>query len=738
MHSFALKKTAFAVLIALGAGVALAADNLTVEKGQTQTDDVEKTYGALTVEGTYINANGNSVTADSVKSSGNFTNNGTFTAGSFEVSGGSFANSGTLNTTTLSLSSDLNESVAGTINATESITLNLNGWPKTLGEKLVLDTPHLFIEDVGTNDWAGVVFSNQGQIDNVDEITVTSHGDKTGLIVDEGASLSFKKINLNHSSDNNQDARVEVYANGSVTIDTLTATGTKGMVQTNAGASATIHNVHVGEGTVFNLQTNGSGTADDKTGSFDISNVYVEKGGNFRISVYGSEPAANVSSSNLNITLASGAIADFGGWKEEGNTDWRPDAISLTADSVTVNVLDTSDLPTLYLSGADGKTNIGSLSVVADKSNNTGNAEADLQKLTDIVKTNVKGGADGSNQSSNVTSETAGIENITLTQEANDIFDGATATVNETGDGVVNIQSTGNDNIDGIVGTASTGFLLWRDEMTSLNRRLDDLRDSSAHSNGLWARAYNSRSDYSARNVTSKYTAIQVGYDRQIVDRFWLGGAFSYTDGEHELAAGSADNSLAAFTLYGTWMHENGLFVDVTGKYGRIDNEFDISIGGDLSEGDYDTNAWGLSVQAGWRWQPNQFFVEPQVELMYGRMSSVDYTTSTGMHVDHDAVDSLIGRAGVRLGVDYPDNRGRVYLRASVLHDWQGEAEYNFTKGGDFRHETDDLSGTWYEVGIGANFNVTDNLHFIGDLQTSQGGEVDTDYRINFVARYSF
>lgn len=737
MHSFALKKTAFAVLIALGAGVALAADNLTVEKGQTQTDDVEKTYGALTVEGTYINANGNSVTADSVKSSGNFTNNGTFTAGSFEVSGGSFANSGTLNTTTLSLSSDLNESVAGTINATESITLNLNGWPKTLGEKLVLDTPHLFIEDVGTNDWAGVVFSNQGQIDNVDEITVTSHGDKTGLIVDEGASLSFKKINLNHSSDN-QDTRVEVYANGSVTIDTLTATGTKGMVQTNAGASATIHNVHVGEGTVFNLQTNGSGTADDKTGSFDISNVYVEKGGNFRISVYGSEPAANVSSSNLNITLASGAIADFGGWKEEGNTDWRPDAISLTADSVTVNVLDTSDLPTLYLSGADGKTNIGSLSVVADKSNNTGNAEADLQKLTDIVKTNVKGGADGSNQSSNVTSETAGIENITLTQEANDIFDGATATVNETGDGVVNIQSTGNDNIDGIVGTASTGFLLWRDEMTSLNRRLDDLRDSSAHSNGLWARAYNSRSDYSARNVTSKYTAIQVGYDRQIVDRFWLGGAFSYTDGEHELAAGSADNSLAAFTLYGTWMHENGLFVDVTGKYGRIDNEFDISIGGDLSEGDYDTNAWGLSVQAGWRWQPNQFFVEPQVELMYGRMSSVDYTTSTGMHVDHDAVDSLIGRAGVRLGVDYPDNRGRVYLRASVLHDWQGEAEYNFTKGGDFRHETDDLSCTWYEVGIGANFNVTDNLHFIGDLQTSQGGEVDTDYRINFVARYSF
>lgn len=737
MHSFALKKTAFAVLIALGAGVALAADNLTVGTGDSKTDESEATYGVVTVQGTYINTVGNSVTADSVTSSGSFTNNGTFTAGNFEVTGGKFANSGTLAADNLTFVGVTTSSLDGTVTA-ETATFKMNGLKSGVGENLVLNTQHLFITQA-SGQQAGLVFSKQSQIENVQEVTVTSNGNRTGLVVEDGAELTFKTVNLVQPTAT-EDARVEVSANGRVTIDTLNVSGTKGMVQTNAGASATINNVYVGEGTVFNLQTNSTGAAEtgDSTGSFDISNVYVEKDGKFRISVYGSEPAANVSSSNLNITLNSGAIADFGGWKEEGNTDWRPDNISLTADTVTVNVLDTSDLPTLYLSGVEGKTNIGSLSVVADKSNNTGNAEADLQKLTDIVKTNVKGGADGSNQSSNVTSETAGIESITVTQEANDIFDGATATVNETGDGVVNIQSTGNDNIDGIVGTASTGFLLWRDEMTSLNRRLDDLRDSSAHSNGLWARAYNSRSDYSARNVTSKYTAIQVGYDRQIVDRFWLGGAFSYTDGEHELAAGSADNSLAAFTLYGTWMHENGLFVDVTGKYGRIDNEFDISIGGDLSEGDYDTNAWGLSVQAGWRWQPNQFFVEPQVELMYGRMSSVDYTTSTGMRVDHDAVDSLIGRAGVRVGVDYPENRGRVYLRASVLHDWQGEAEYNFTKGGDSRHEIDDLSGTWYEVGIGANFNVTDNLHFIGDLQTSQGGEVDTDYRINFVARYSF
>ena len=733
MTSFTLKRTAIAVLVALSAGTALAAD-LTVETKETHVDSTPASYGSLTVDGTYTNAANNNVSADSVVSSGTFTNNGTFTAGTFEVTGGKFANSGTLNTETLSLSAPIGTEFGGQITASESVTILLTGYYNRVGNNLVLDTPHLVLDDNDSANQAGIIFSNQAQVENIDEITVISDGLKTGVIVDDNASLTFKTVNLVHQAED-QDARVEVSSGGKVTIENLNVSGTKGLVQTNASASATINNIVVGEGSVLNLQTNKAGGTQADFGTFTLSNVYVEKDGNFRISVYNEVPDAHVSADNLSITLESGAIADFGGWKNEGDTTWRPEGISLTADTLTVNVLDTTDLPTVYLSGVEEMTNIETLSVVATGDNNTGNAQQDLDKLADVVQTNVKDGADGSNVSTPITSNT--ISDITLTQEANDIYDGATATVDENGT-VTGIRSTGNDNIDGIVGTASTGFLLWRDEMTSLNRRLDDLRDSSAHSNGLWARAYNSRSEFGARNITSKYTAIQVGYDRQIANGFWLGGAFSYTDGEHELAAGSADNSLAAFTLYGTWMHENGLFVDVTGKYGRIDNEFDIAIGGELSEGDYDTNAWGLSVQAGWRWQPNDFFVEPQVELMYGRMSSADYTTSTGMHVDHDAVDTLIGRAGIRVGVDYPENRGRIYLRASVLHDWQGEADYSFTKGDAYRTETDDLSGTWYEVGVGANFNVTDNFHLIGDLQTSHGGEVDTDYRINFVARYSF
>lgn len=736
MSSFNLKKVALVVLAAFGAGSSFAetvvSSDTTIESGDSVS------YESLTIEkGTYINNGNVTVTAGSVDvNGGTFANAGEFTVNQdFNDSTGKFSNIGRLTVNQLTLSGWT--ALGGTINAADSIVLNLTGYAKQVAGDLVLSTPNLQIVQAPNAGEAGVVFSDQDQIAHVDAVTVISYGKKTGLQVAENKSLSFKTIHLQYEQGTKNDARVEVMAGGHVDIENLTVAGRKGMIQTNSAASANISNILVGEGSVLNLQTNGTGDAQDKTGEFTVSNVYVEKGGDFRISVYGDVPDARVNAQNLTLTLESGAIADFGGWKEEGNADWDPDRIFLTANNITVNVLDTENLPSVYLSGIPGNTNVGSLSVVATGSNNSGNAAADLEKLSAVVKTNTKTGANGTNNVVSLTSET--IKDITLTQEANDIYDGATASVDETG-AVTAIQSTGNANIDGIAGIASTGFLLWRDEMTSLNRRLDDLRDSSAHDNGLWVRAYNSRSEYGARNITSKYSAIQVGYDRQISNQFWLGGAFSYTDGDHEVAQGSADNSLAAFTLYGTWMNDSGLFVDVTGKYGRIDNDFDINLGSDqgVSSGDYDTNAWGLSVQAGWRWQPNMFFVEPQVELMYGRMSSVDYTTSTGLTVDHDAVDSLIGRAGFRIGVDYPDNLGRIYLRASVLHDWKGEADYTFTKGAISRYETDDLSGTWYEVGVGANFNVTDNLHIIGDLQTSHGGEVDTDYRVNLVARYSF
>ena len=54
------------------------------------------------------------------------------------------------------------------------------------------------------------------------------------------------------------------------------------------------------------------------------------------------------------------------------------------------------------------------------------------------------------------------------------------------------------------------------------------------------------------------------------------------------------------------------------------------------------------------------------------------------------------------------------------------------------RSLSEDLGGTWYEYGLGANFNATKNLHLYADIEAADGDEVDTDYRVNLGARWSF
>lgn len=383
------------------------------------------------------------------------------------------------------------------------------------------------------------------------------------------------------------------------------------------------------------------------------------------------------------------------------------------------------------VANAPGKVSLGdnatlkgeNISVTGLDVGATGDLGEDLKALAGVVQKDQKG-----------------LAGITVTQQATDIYDGGSAITTANG-GLSQMVITPNANINGIAEMTALGLQIWRNEINDMNKRLGELRDSSDEANGVWARVYNGKAKFGNQKITNKYTAFQFGYDRQVVPGTWLGGALSWTDGNNDFAVGGGDSSLLAFTGYGSKLWDNGMFLDVTGKFGRMKNEFDISLASGKSSASYHTNAVSVSAEAGWRLYPmqNSFYVEPQVELMYGHVFDVDYSTSTGVKVEQDAADTLIGRAGVVLGLKCPDNRGNAYLRASVLHDWKGDADFSFTKDGKYRRTiSEELGGTWFEYGIGANFNATKQVHLYADVEASNGGKVDTDYRVNFGARYSF
>ena len=173
---------------------------------------------------------------------------------------------------------------------------------------------------------------------------------------------------------------------------------------------------------------------------------------------------------------------------------------------------------------------------------------------------------------------------------------------------------------------------------------------------------------------------------------------------------------------------------------GRLKNGFDIRLdSGDLSSASYHTNAVSFSAEAGWRVAPfgNAFFIEPQAEIMAGHVYDATYETSTGLTVKQDAADALIGRAGLVVGLASAE-LGNCYVRASVLHDWEGDATFNYSKRSANRTITESLGGTWYEYGLGVNANVAKNVHVYADLEAADGGKVDTSYRFNLGVRYSF
>lgn len=57
---------------------------------------------------------------------------------------------------------------------------------------------------------------------------------------------------------------------------------------------------------------------------------------------------------------------------------------------------------------------------------------------------------------------------------------------------------------------------------------------------------------------------------------------------------------------------------------------------------------------------------------------SADYRTQS-YKADTEAVDMWVGRLGFQTALTCPEKKGGVYFRASVLHDFDGDAETKFT-----------------------------------------------------------
>lgn len=308
-----------------------------------------------------------------------------------------------------------------------------------------------------------------------------------------------------------------------------------------------------------------------------------------------------------------------------------------------------------------------------------------------------------------------------------------TADVNADGE-ITNTVYTKNTTNVGISNLAAINLMTWRQENNDMNKRLGELRDSKGE-HGVWARMVRGEVEY--ESIKNQYNYYQIGYDEKLsTDPNWTVGMFlTRTEGNSTFRTGSAENNHTGVGVYGSYLKDDGSFIDLVAKYARIDSDFNAN--GGVGSGDYNTNGYSISAEYGKRFeQGNGFWIEPQVELTYGTVGAVDYTTSNGAKVRQEGMDSLVGRVGFSLGKDI--KAGNIYARASYLYDFDGETEVTMSHSGISDVYEQDLGGGWFEVGVGTNINLSDATHLYFDVEKTYGGDVATPWQWSAGIRYSF
>ena len=430
-----------------------------------------------------------------------------------------------------------------------------------------------------------------------------------------------------------------------------------------------------------------------------------------------------------NAAVKSGASVDVNGASMKvGNLE--------TAGTLNLKSKDgkAADISAKTLKGANGTVTTDSLEnkIQAETSEAIGltvkgNGDIADQIAADASKAKVLANVVTSGNGDAAKSAASGIE-----ADAGVISGGFRAAVNADG-GIEKLTEFVNTSNQAVSSMTNLSLMTWRQENNDMNKRLGEVRASEG-SQGIWARMARGQSKYGQQGIKNQYNYYQLGYDSKISDDWILGGAFTYTDGDSSYTNGSGTNKHTGFAVYGSNLRDDGSFIDLIAKYAHMKNDFDVN--GGVGSGDYSTNGLSFSAEYGKRFHQEGYWIEPQAELTYGRVSSADFMTKNGASVHQDSMDSLVGRLGFSLGKDI--KQGNVYVRASYLYDFQGDTSVTMSKNGAATSFKTDLGGGWWEFGVGTNLNLGHDTHFYLDVETTAGGDVDTPWQWNAGVRYSF
>lgn len=599
-----------------------------------------------------------------------------------------------------------------------------------------LNGKNAVINAEGSQASEGIHVQNNDMTDTDHRATVNVNTENTTIHADSAlVAMSHSVLNVNSNLVTNGKNAILTRGNSDVNI--------------NMGGK---HTIQLNGDIVFNVTNDGnSGKMADANVNINLNNAESYLSGSVKKTQSGSTEGVNMDVYGMKMNIANGAswnmtsdsFANDVTVSDGGKINVQEGAKNFTADSIAMNN------GNINLQGSGQKAEVKELKgkggiITTNSLDNTLNIGTKAADATLKVE--------GSGEiGDKILAGEATLEELAGTAKV----DGKTASdVVETQNGIIagkmfakvgangeidtsTIKTAVQQHNQAVSSMANLSLMTWRQENNDMNKRLGEVRASEG-SQGIWARMARGQSKYGQQGIKNQYNYYQLGYDSKISEDWILGGAFTYTDGDSSYTNGSGTNKHTGFAVYGSNLRDDGSFIDLIAKYAHMKNDFDVN--GGVGSGDYSTNGLSFSAEYGKRFHQEGYWIEPQAELTYGRVSSADFTTKRGAKVHQDSMDSLVGRLGFSLGKDI--KQGNVYVRASYLYDFKGETWAQMTSeavGSDRApvYKTD-LGGGWWEFGVGTNLNLGHDTHFYLDVETTAGGDVDTPWQWNAGVRYSF
>lgn len=291
-----------------------------------------------------------------------------------------------------------------------------------------------------------------------------------------------------------------------------------------------------------------------------------------------------------------------------------------------------------------------------------------------------------------------------------------------------------------LLDAVDSSYALWRNTNDSLRKRFGELRlhTNETDDDGIWARY--SGGKFGSGNFDGSFNMYQLGYDKAANAKSIYGFAVENGSGHTSYSYGSGKDKLFAGSIYGTWQGDNSSYTDIVARFGQFDTDI-------RSYGDYPdkakakSHAYSLSVEYGKTIELNKAqgtFIEPQAQLIVGRLGSSSYTTDRGNNVYMGGVNSCIGRLGVVAGKK--DASGNdVYLKVNMLHEFGGNRDVRMLAGnGETLSESQDYGDTWFELGLGGNIKLGNSSHLYGDIERSFGADIQKKWQVNAGVRFEF